>query len=197
MTREELKDVKLGDILIEGKDHFISVNRLLEDPENPDRVEYFEDDYYHEVNCEYLSKLTVDKDSLMIGDAIKFYCVEFPVYVSQIHSDRIFVKVSAEEKDVEITHLKDLKPIPLTDEILYKNGFDYVHGHCASLKDTGFFITMTKWYSHHEDLKYLKYNSLGEWTVCGSENVRIRFVHELQHAMRLYGLIEEAKNLKV
>lgn len=106
MTREELKDVKLGDILIEGKDHFISVNRLLEDPENPDRVEYFEDDYYHEVNCEYLSKLSVDKDNLMIGDAI-------------------------------------------------------------------------------------------EWTVCGSENVRIRFVHELQHAMRLYGLNEEAKNLKV
>lgn len=49
MTKEELQKVDVGETLIMGKNHYITVQRNL-----GDRVIYKENGFYHEVNYEYL-----------------------------------------------------------------------------------------------------------------------------------------------
>lgn len=71
------------------------------------------------------------------------------------------------------------EPIPLTDEILRKNGFQYFHKNFCSLSyDHPFKLEMEQWPDE---------NGLGGlWTICGI--IEIRFVHQLQHALRLCGI---------
>ena len=79
-------------------------------------------------------------------------------------------------------HESLLEPIPLTDEILKQNGFKYFHKNYASLG-----------YKHPFQLKMNKWpdeNGLGGlWTIC--DMIEIRYVHELQHALRLCGIDKE------
>ena len=77
---------------------------------------------------------------------------------------------------------KDLEPIPLTDVILRKNGFQYFHKNFCSLSyDHPFKLEMEQWPDE---------NGLGGlWTICGI--IEIRFVHQLQHALRLCGINKE------
>lgn len=51
MTEEEFKDVKVGDHLIEGRNHIIKVRRVYSNS-----VAYFENGYWHEVDRECLSR---------------------------------------------------------------------------------------------------------------------------------------------
>jgi hypothetical protein len=51
MTKEEFQEVKVGDTLIEGSNHFVTVDSIW----GNDRIVYKEDGYPHEVNYEYLS----------------------------------------------------------------------------------------------------------------------------------------------
>ena len=78
--------------------------------------------------------------------------------------------------------MEDIQPIPLTDEILKQNGFKYFHKNYASLG-----------YKHPFQLKMNKWpdeNGLGGlWTIC--DMIEIRYVHELQHALRLCGIEKE------
>jgi hypothetical protein len=50
MTKEEFQKVKIGDILIKGSEHFVIVDSICDN----DRINYKEDGYSHEINCEYL-----------------------------------------------------------------------------------------------------------------------------------------------
>lgn len=68
-----------------------------------------------------------------------------------------------------------LDPIPLTDDILKKNGFEYKHRNIASLSGCKFAIAMVKWPD--------EYGFGGLWVL--GDNIEIRYVHELQHALRL------------
>lgn len=77
---------------------------------------------------------------------------------------------------------KELNPIPLTPEILKNNGFVYFHKNFASLSyEHPFKLEMVEWPDE---------NGLGGlWTVCNI--IKIQFVHELQHALRLCGINHE------
>ena len=97
---------------------------------------------------------------------------------------------------------KEIDPIPLTAEILEKNGFKY---------------KTTDWDVVYEGPHYGKYNLKKFHVLIGKENVAlashydyigqgdvdahvfayINYVHELQHALRLCGLYEFADNFKV
>ena len=79
-------------------------------------------------------------------------------------------------------HESLLEPIPLTDEILKQNGFKYFHKNYASLGyEHPFQLKMNEWPDE---------NGLGGlWTIC--DMVEIRYVHELQHALRLCGIDKE------
>lgn len=70
-------------------------------------------------------------------------------------------------------------PIPLTDEILRKNGFEYYHKNFASTDyDSPFKLEMMEWPDEN--------GNGGLWIINGL--FKIRFVHELQHALRLCGI---------
>ena len=75
------------------------------------------------------------------------------------------------------------EPVPLTDEILKKNGFDYHHKNFAALTyNHPFQLEMEQWPDE---------NGIGLWSVNGI--IKIRYVHELQHALRLCGIEKEIK----
>lgn len=71
----------------------------------------------------------------------------------------------------------EIQPVPLTPEILLKNGFDIAF--------------------HHAEIRYGLYwdiNTKELYTNEGYENAticKIRYVHELQHALRLCGIEKE------
>ena len=70
-------------------------------------------------------------------------------------------------------------PIPLTDEILRKNGFEYYHKNFASTDyDSPFKLEMMEWPDEN--------GNGGLWIINGL--FKIRFVHELQHALKLAGI---------
>lgn len=83
------------------------------------------------------------------------------------------------------------QPIPLTPDILAHNGFE--------LRD-GFFHHMVDDKPHHYDFK-LKVGGVftydGYTLECGIYLLTIRYVHELQSALRLCKLNELADNFKV
>lgn len=75
------------------------------------------------------------------------------------------------------------EPIPLSDAILEKTGFQYFHKNFASLSyDHPFKLEMEQWPDE---------NGIGLWSICGI--IKIRYVHELQHAFRLAEIDKEIK----
>lgn len=71
-----------------------------------------------------------------------------------------------------------LAPIPLTDEILKANGFEYFHKNFAALdRESPFQLEMVEWPNEE---------GIGLWTL--GNLIKIRYVHELQHALRLCGI---------
>ena len=79
-------------------------------------------------------------------------------------------------------YLDEIEPIPLTAEILKKNGFEYYHKNFASLRyDHQFKLKMEKWPDE---------NGLGGlWSI--TDLIKIRYVHELQQAMRMCSIEKE------
>ena len=85
-----------------------------------------------------------------------------------------------------------IEPIPLTPEILEKNGFVF---------DCDFWIIAHPRYNNVRMVTYYSTDDyvadafLGHWAF--DENYAIDYVHELQHALRLCGLNELADNFKI
>ena len=89
-----------------------------------------------------------------------------PAEVTGIICDGIVETTVNESSNIEV-----IEPIPLTDAILYKHGFDYHHRNLASLE---YPIEETFTLAYIED---------GLWRI--GRNWYIRYVHELQLALRL------------
>ena len=83
------------------------------------------------------------------------------------------------------------EPIPLTPEILEKNGFKWL------LRDSKYITYCIK----ESTIHVTKYKVTGEWLICagasGSATKRfvevscVNYVHELQHALKLCGIKKE------
>ena len=77
----------------------------------------------------------------------------------------------------------EIEPIPLTDAILKANGFEYHHKNFAALSHMHpFQLKMVEWPDE---------NGIGLWMIGGL--FKIRYVHELQHAMKLCDIDKEIK----
>ena len=77
----------------------------------------------------------------------------------------------------------EIEPIPLTDTILKANGFEYHHKNFAALSyEHPFQLGMVEWPDE---------NGIGSWMI--GDLFKIRYVHELQHAMKLCGIDKEIK----
>lgn len=116
---------------------------------------------------------------LMIGDFV--LCNELPLRVGAIRQDEI----GFFDNDYKIYWCSDdefdrIDPIPLTEEILVKNGWDFTkrkYGvHCK--EDTNYDALLSK----DDDGFY--------WSIFGGEYeiLKIHYVHQLQHLLRLVGI---------
>lgn len=118
---------------------------------------------------------------LMIGDFV--YC-EVDERVIQVTEVKNYSVIYGE--DFFFALEDELQPIPLTDEILDKNAerFDHALG-CKwlFLKSGLFLFQVFRW--ENDDC----------YEICNC--IVIRYVHELQHALRLCGEYELADNLKL
>ena len=126
----------------------------------------------------------------MIGDLVSYNGA--PIKVENIHKDCINyspdIPYVQEEFFIDIA---DIKPIPLTSEILERNGFELRNG---------FFYHRIDDKPHHYDFKLENggvFTSEGYTLQCCIYHLTIRYVHELQHALRLCRLDELADNIKL
>ena len=117
----------------------------------------------------------------MIGDWVLDKAVsDNPVQIEQINEKNVHYKrgngyMSA---GVEL-----LEPVLLTDAILKANGFEYHHKNFAALSHVHpFQLKMVEWPDE---------NGIGLWMIGGL--FKIRYVHELQHAMKLCEIDKEIK----
>ena len=131
---------------------------------------------------------------LQLGDIVS--CLEDPVRVVSLSiKDDEPIGIMSPLKTIETFRDENVKPVPLTSKILLANGFEFdeevKRGYVLYL-DEG-----KTWYVAVS----LRYNDEPRMTEIGFERCGvvkpIQYVHELQHALRLVGLNDLAKNLKV
>ena len=87
-----------------------------------------------------------------------------------------------------------IRPIPLTPEILEKNGFGFVK---SSDRDS---VWNGWWINRGLELATACLDKEGNWPCyinIYDSNIKCEYVHQLQHALRLCGLDELADNFKV
>ena len=137
------------------------------------------------------------REELMIGDIVNVHrceCVadggqfqEWDEYgkVVSITEYYITIKYIGREEDYgfEDVYVKDINPIPLTPEILEKNGFKFEQQ--GSLE-----VAILKMKNRHPiTLEYIGWSD-GRWSI-HEHRLVVKYVHELQHALRLCGVNKE------
>lgn len=119
-------------------------------------------------------------NELMIGD---FVCIANSFAKVHDSIDKV-IGVEFIDGGYDVFNPEEITPIPLTDDILRNNGFEYFHKNYASIsREHPFMLRLDKWPDE---------NGLGGvWTIC--DIIEIRYVHQLQHALRLCGIDKEIK----
>lgn len=93
---------------------------------------------------------------------------------------------------------EDVRPIPLTEEFLILNGYeddgmylvnDWSEGNILDKDYKSNYIQLTKW-SMDGDLKVFKFGVL--LNNVPAISTEVRYVHQLQHALRAIGLADKA-----
>lgn len=131
-------------------------------------------------------------EELMIGDLVYYsYSNPFVTKVIDVcsHGEEHFIRCKRDEKDnlykqdqLEDFHVGILRPIPLTKEILEKNGFKEhrYYGYFIGQSNSGYYI--------YFDNNYLSIHQSGYDII---EFAWCEYVHELQHALKLCGIKKE------
>lgn len=117
--------------------------------------------------------------------------------------DKVMVKVLSQIPDTYVLHTwtandysRDIqvKPVPLTPEILEKNGFGFVKSYDIRSVWNG------QWIYKGLELATCCFNRDDNWPCfinIDDSNIKCEYVHQLQHALRLCRLDELADNFKV
>lgn len=126
----------------------------------------------------------MNSNELMIGDLVMYNPNVF-IEDEYEHTHECYVERISSGEDIDLAIDGCFYPIPLTPEILEKNGFD-IHE------------TLGEWHPSVDGFRFInKYSDEPlEIDACGLY-VEIRYVHQLQHALRLCGLNDLADNFKV
>ena len=133
---------------------------------------------------------------LMIGDWVNFLIdieggnTDYDPKVAQYQPMKIVSLSSWHNNDGEvesaegvINDIDQVKPIPLTDEILVKSGFRKQNNSSGVIKlDTYWLGEEFGFRIHSFETDYYQFGL-----------AKIRYVHELQHALRLCGINKEIK----
>lgn len=131
------------------------------------------------------STLRMKANELMIGDLVHCITDNTTHRILRLNTkcDMPFMEGSewyADEKD-RANVLSDVEPIPLSTEILEANGWRSIGGQ------------FDDWYDNDEAPFFVEISQ--ESTSLSVNLLTCRYVHELQHALRLVGMIQSADNL--
>lgn len=148
----------------------------------------------------------MEAKELMINDLVKVTKGNLIGRVCDINQSRDFVgycNIDAEETYLEASYMKYIEPIPLTEEILKKNGLFLEEDRpCKKYRlwlgdsyEEGFILVVFHNFDNGKEIA-LHIEAIPPYTLCNLMVV-IKYVHELQHALRLCGLTELADNFKV
>lgn len=126
-------------------------------------------------------------NKLMIGDILDLsdeLDEIIPCKVVELHTHELYV-IQPNDAACDIVGYDMVRPLPLTQGILEKNGFvkrkeNYIPNWNIYILNGNFFLE-----DRLED--YFHFN--------GNKIFRIKFVHELQHALRLCGLHDLADSI--
>lgn len=143
----------------------------------------------------------MEAKELMIGDLVM--C---PTITPELRVCRI-VDIDGSRDCVGVYDIKDedeylvgkyakyLKPIPLTEEILKVNGFNFEsrpeHSRFISIDTDDVYIGVM----HYDDSVGRFFTEMDVNSI--SIHIELHFVHELQHALRICGLNDLAYNFKL
>ena len=125
-------------------------------------------------------------EELMIGDLVLYK--DKPIMVWEI--DEYYNRINTEPDGynaITCVEISDIKPIPLTDEILEQNGF--VKDNCGEMT-----LELDDALGTTEIVLVPSYDKVYYWWKVSNELItKIKSVHELQHALRLCGINKEIK----
>jgi hypothetical protein len=116
---------------------------------------------------------------LMIGD-----WVQVPCLIDNTENYNAWCQIKQlRDGDLDVIGFKELsydeiEPIPITPEILEKNGFKYM---------------TDLWYTQTKEMKpiqivFKETNVITLSINCTPVPINLKYVHQLQHALRLYGI---------
>lgn len=137
-------------------------------------------------------------NELMIGDWVfcTYPSIKKPVQVEEIRTvgDNELKIIISDEKRLVFSE-RYVEPIPLTPEILEKNGFKDISNHTLKGYDTFRLDIEQRDFDYCITIKlkdYFKLQSYDDrwYTLCEME-FGCNYVHELQHALKLCGIDKE------
>lgn len=122
-------------------------------------------------------------NELMVGDFIRTIYAQKIIKVREIKQSCIYTNNNGYEYN-------EIEPIPLTNEILEKNGFEVTHNMSSSRNKDVWSLRVSKYKVFHIIEHHNKRQFPYFWIEIGS-NSDIKYVHQLQHALRLCGIEKE------
>lgn len=133
---------------------------------------------------------------ICIGDWFKAIDYNSPFRITAIYDDVVQTQADYQSEIdgnwYSEAEIKDLVPIPLTEEILVKNGFVFNKGYAVLQVSED---TYLDFYKHEHRLRKV-WEGIDEW----NNHAKVRdvtfvcqcyYVHEFQHALRLAGVQKE------
>ena len=117
---------------------------------------------------------------IMLGDYVNVHPSNLPIKVASIHKGK--VGYHARTDKLAWVRAGLLRPIPLTPEILEKNGFTLKE------EEKGMYgVTIAPYYTR-DDVPFEVFCDGEPFAIWFKDPVNIKYVHQLQHALRLCGI---------
>ena len=133
------------------------------------------------------------KQEYIIGDVVMY---DNKIMIIKEPRDGIHFDLSCPEEKLVYccVGVEDIKPMPLTSEILEKNGFGFTRNSDTKSVWNGW------WIYKGLELATSCLNREGNWPCyinIYDSNIKCEYVHQLQHALRLCKLGDLADNFKI
>ena len=125
---------------------------------------------------------------LMLGDYVNIADYDFPEVVGvveEIYANGKEMYISIDGQAYDILSDKDISVLFLSKTFFLENGFEEFH---TSESNTWLF---------NKDTNVIVKIIHGNCFKCEINGIKLEYVHEFQHLMRLLGLFDYANNLKV
>lgn len=128
-------------------------------------------------------------NELMLGDWVQGHLQNTPSKVVGIPNEYRLAVITPGGAYMELS-IDDFLPIPLTPEILKKNGFDFLYSSVPGgtpQEQRMRKVDTYKW----QGIAVNYYHETNDFQMVNFRGVRFDYVHQLQHALRLCGIEKE------